>query len=205
MPDDSLVHIVDDDDAMRDSLSFMLSAAGYAARVYDNAETFLVAAEIGARACVITDVRMPGKSGIELIAALRDRCGDAAPPVIVITGHGDVQMAVAAMKAGARDFLEKPFEEVALLHAVQQALTARAADDLRAQERIDVQRRIESLSGREKDVLDGLVHGSANKVIAADLGISPRTVEIYRANLMTKMRATSLSDLVRMALLAGVG
>jgi two-component system response regulator FixJ len=151
--------------------------------------------------CVITDVRMPEISGIDLLRRLRDI--QIGLPVIVITGHGDVSLAVEAMKIGAVDFLEKPFDDDALLAAVRSALNRQDSDSKRQAERAAIARRLDALSNRERDVLNGLVAGRANKQIAFDLGISPRTIEIYRANLMTKMQAASLSDLVRMALIAG--
>jgi two-component system, LuxR family, response regulator FixJ len=144
---------------------------------------------------------MPGMSGIDLLRRLRELKIDV--PVIVITGHGDVPLAVEAMKIGAADFLEKPFDDDALLASVRSALARQDGDARRSSERADIKARLSSLSKRERDVLDGLVAGNANKQIAYDLGISPRTVEIYRANLMNKMQAGSLSELVRMALIAG--
>jgi two-component system, LuxR family, response regulator FixJ len=153
-------------------------------------------------ACVITDVRMPNISGIDLLRRLREL--KRGIPVIVITGHGDVALAVEAMKIGAADFLEKPFDDEALLASVRSAINSHGREQQRHNERGEVEGRLATLSKRERDVLDGLVAGLANKQIAFELGISPRTIEIYRANLMTKMQAASLSDLVRMALIAGV-
>ena len=151
---------------------------------------------------MITDVRMPGMSGIDLLRRLRELKIDV--PVIVITGHGDVPLAVEAMKVGASDFLEKPFDDEILLASVRAALTRQDGETRRNSERAEIEGKLAALSNRERDVLGGLVAGRANKQIAYDLGISPRTVEIYRANLMNKMQAGSLSDLVRMALIAGV-
>jgi two-component system response regulator FixJ len=195
------VHVIDDDAAMRDSLSFLLRASGLAVRDHASAKAFLAALpglEVG---CVVTDIRMPDVTGIDLLKAL----GTNRPgvPVIVITGHGDVALAVDAMKLGAVDFLEKPFGDEALLAAVEHALSRRHIDERRDTERAQINARIDLLSPRERDVLAGLVAGKQNKTIAYDLDISPRTVEVYRANLMTKMQAASLSQLVRMALLAG--
>jgi len=195
-----VVHIVDDDEAVRRSLAFMLSSAGLAVRVYDSARAFLDGFDHVQRGCLITDVRMPEMTGIELLQRIRER----APffPAIVITGHGDVPLAVEAMKAGAIDFIEKPFDEEAILAAVKTALEQTGDDedgDLAA-----VTARLASLSERERQVLEGLVAGHPNKAIANGLGISPRTVEVYRANLMTKMEAKSLSELIRMAMLAQV-
>jgi two-component system response regulator FixJ len=198
--DKGIVHVIDDDEAMRESLSFLLGAVGIEVQTYESAEAFLKVAP--AAGCVITDVRMPGLSGIELLRRLREL--KLGIPVVVITGHGDVPLAVEAMKIGAADFLEKPFDDEALLASVRSALNQLDQDQKRQSERSDIEIRLASLSNRERDVLQGLVAGHANKQIAYDLGISPRTIEIYRANLMTKMQAGSLSDLVRMALIAGI-
>jgi two-component system, LuxR family, response regulator FixJ len=203
MPSDrALVHVIDDDEAMRESLAFLLGTAGIDVRTYESAAAFLEVADEVKAGCVITDVRMPGLSGIELLQRLRER--KVGVPVIVITGHGDVPLAVEAMKIGAVDFLEKPFDDEVLLTSVRSALSQLDRDHKRQAERSDIEARLATLSNRERDVLDGLVGGLANKQIAYDLGISPRTIEIYRANLMTKMQAASLSDLVRMALVAGI-
>jgi len=202
MPSDpAQVHIIDDDDAVRDSLTFLLNTAGIKVHSHPSAAAFLDALAGAQLKCVITDVRMPGMSGIDLLRRLRELKIDV--PVIVITGHGDVPLAVEAMKIGAADFLEKPFDDDALLASVRAALARQDGDAKRSSERADIEARLSALSKRERDVLDGLVAGHANKQIAFDLGISPRTVEIYRANLMNKMQAGSLSELVRMALIAG--
>jgi len=195
-----VVHIVDDDEAVRRSLAFMLSSAGLAVRVYDSAGAFLDGLDDLQCGCLITDVRMPEMTGLELLQRIKQR----APclPAIVITGHGDVPLAVEAMKAGAIDFIEKPFDENAILDAVNAALEQSGEGE--DGDRAAVNARIASLSERERQVLDGLVAGHPNKVIAATLGISPRTVEVYRANLMAKMHAKSLSELIRMAILAQV-
>jgi two-component system, LuxR family, response regulator FixJ len=198
----AMVHIIDDDDALRESLAFLLSTAQIAARSYASATAFLEQLPNVGLGCVITDVRMPGLSGIDLLKRLKERKIDV--PVIVITGHGDVPLAVEAMKSGAVDFLEKPFDDELLLAVVQSALRERESQSKRLTERVAIENRLAVLSKRERDVLGGLVAGRANKQIAFDLGISPRTVEIYRANLMEKMRAASLSDLVRMALIAEI-
>jgi two-component system, LuxR family, response regulator FixJ len=202
MPPNSLVHVIDDDDAMRDSLEFLLRAAQIEVRTYDSATAFLKLVPEGGAGCIVTDVRMPGMSGVDLLRQLKSR--GSTMPVIVITGHGDIQLAVEAMKIGAADFLEKPFDDEVLLTSVRSALDTQDRNSQRQAERAEIERRLAGLSNRERDVLAGLVAGSANKQIAFDLGISPRTVEIYRANLMTKMEAASLSDLVRMALVAGI-
>ena len=202
MPSDkAVVHVIDDDEAMRQSLAFLLGAVGMEVQTYESAVAFLEVAPTVKAGCVITDVRMPGLSGVELLRQLRER--KLGIPVIVITGHGDVPLAVEAMKIGAMDFLEKPFDDEALLASVRSALNQLDRDRKREAERGDIEGRLATLSNRERDVLQGLVAGHANKQIAYDLGISPRTIEIYRANLMTKMQAASLSDLVRMALVAG--
>lgn len=196
-----LVHVIDDDDAVRESLAFLLEAEGLPARVYDSAEAFLAALAAGRIAgCLVTDVRMPGMSGLDLVRRLRELPVEL--PVVVITGHADVPMAVEAMKAGVLDFIEKPFDDDTLLGMVRRALEARGRVDERQAERAQVAGRLATLTGREREVFDRLVQGAANKVIANDLGISPRTVEIYRANVMTKMAAHNLSELVRMGLLA---
>jgi two-component system, LuxR family, response regulator FixJ len=202
MPDSSVVHVIDDDEALRESLAFLLGTAQLAVRTYESATAFLEALPRVEAGCVITDVRMPGISGVELLRRLRSL---RAPfPVIVITGHADVPLAVEAMKMGAVDFLEKPFEDDAVIAAVRSALGRHEHDARRAAEKAETLGRIASLSAREREVLDGLVAGKPNKIIAFDLGISPRTVEIYRANVMTKMKAASLSELVRMALAGGL-
>ncbi|MBV9235636.1 MAG: response regulator transcription factor FixJ [Xanthobacteraceae bacterium] len=196
-----LVQIIDDDDALRDSLTFLLSSAGIEAKSYESAGAYLNDPQRGAAGCIITDVRMPGMSGIDLLRKLKS--DGVALPVIVMTGHGDVPLAVEAMKLGAFDFIEKPFEDDALLASVRGALGVQEKHTRQESQRQEIESRLTQLSTRERQVLDGLVAGQANKVIAYELGISPRTVEIYRANVMTKMQANSLSDLVRMALVTG--
>ena len=183
------------------SMAFLLRSAQIEVEVYESAVAFLGKAA-GAAGCVVTDVRMPEMSGIELMRRLKE-LGNKLP-VIVMTGHGDVPLAVEAMKAGAVDFIEKPFNEATMLTAVRAALARGEAVGKRDAERAEIEQRLNGLSGREHEVLLGLVRGHPNKIIAHDLGISPRTVEIYRANVMTKMDAPSLSDLVRMALVAGI-
>ena len=200
--EDASVHIIDDDEAARDSLAFLLQASKLAVKTYASAGAFLDIAGSIKSGCIITDVRMPQIDGIELLRRLRER--KVTVPVIVITGHGDVPLAVEAMKVGAIDFLEKPFDDQMMLATVRSALDRQEGDSRRQSGRAEIDNRLATLSNRERDVLEGLVAGHANKRIAFDLGISPRTVEIYRANLMTKMQAASLSDLVRMALIAGI-
>ena len=201
-PESGTVHVIDDDEALRESLAFLLRAADIVVTSHASAAAFLEALPAVSLTCIITDVRMPGMSGIDLLRRLKEL--GLSVPVIVITGHGDVPLAVEAMKFGAIDFLEKPFDDEVLLASVRSALRQQAGESKRQSERTDIESRLTALSPRERDVLGGLVAGRANKQIAYDLGISPRTVEIYRANLMDKMRAGSLSDLVRMALIVGL-
>ena len=198
----AIVHVIDDDEAIRQSLAFLLQAAKLEVKTYSSAMAFLDALPDATASCVITDVRMPGMSGVDLLRRLKEL--KIGVPVIVITGHGDVALAVEAMKVGAVDFLEKPFDDDVLLASVQSALKRQDGETKRYTERLEIEGRLAGLSNRERDVLGGLVAGRANKQIAFDLGISPRTVEIYRANLMNKMKAGSLSDLVRMALIVGI-
>jgi two-component system response regulator FixJ len=195
-----VVHIIDDDEGLRESLAFLLRSAALEVRSFESAKAFLDALPCAVPGCVITDVRMPDMSGIELLRRLKEL--KLGVPVIVITGHGDIALAVEAMKMGAADFFEKPFDDDLLVASVRAALRQREDQTKRGAERAEIEHRISTLSPREKDVLAGLIEGRANKQIAFDLGISPRTVEIYRANLMNKMQADSLSGLVRMALLA---
>lgn len=194
-----VVHIVDDEEPVRKSLAFLLSMSGHAVRLHESATAFLSVAPGLRNACLITDLRMPDMSGVELLKRLR--AAHAMLPAIVITGHGDVPMAVEAMKAGALDFIEKPFEDQVLLDAIERAAreleTRTQTDDLPA-----IRARLDLLTERERQVLSGVVAGLPNKTIAYDLDISPRTVEVYRANVMAKMQAKSLPELVRMVLAA---
>jgi two-component system response regulator FixJ len=201
MTSEGIVHVVDDDDAMRHSLLFLLDCAGIEARAYESALAFLQTLGSMERGCIVTDVRMPGMSGIELVGRLKEAA--VSDPVIVITGHGDVPLAVEAMKAGVSDFIEKPFDDQQLLTAVRCALDKSRGILAQESGRREAEARLAALSGREREVLQGLVDGKPNKIIAFDLGISARTVEIYRANVMSKMQAKSLSELVRMAMLLG--
>lgn len=198
-----VVYVIDDDQAMRDSLSFLLETAGLDARTYESATGFLADVEDLAAGCIVTDVRMPEMSGLDLVQKLNERKVDL--PVIVITGHGDVPLAVQAMKAGVVDFLEKPFDDETLLSAIHAAMECVSGPGRQDEQTRQFKTLLGSLSGREHEVLLGVVAGKANKVIAQELGISPRTVEVYRANVMTKTGAANLSELVRMALIAGVG
>jgi two-component system, LuxR family, response regulator FixJ len=200
--DDDVVCVIDDDEAIRKSLAFLLRAANVEVQTFESAAVFLENLPNIRSGCIITDVRMPGTNGIDLLRRLRQL--KSPLPVIVITGHGDVPLAVEAMKEGAVNFLEKPFDEDALLAAIRTALAERASNGERQPGSAAIHYKLDVLSTRERQVLTGLVAGHPNKTIAFDLGISPRTVEIYRANVMTKMAATSLSDLVRMAIVGGM-
>lgn len=197
-----LVHVIDDDDALRDSLRFLLTSAKFDVETYESATAFLAAMPQIKGGCIITDVRMPGLSGIELLRRLKTLSIDL--PVIIMTGHGNVALAVDAMKVGAIEFIEKPFDDVVLLKAVRVALDRYGKEMKKDTEKAQVRERLHSLSQREREVLEGLIAGHPNKIIASDLKISPRTVEIYRAHVMTKMEADSLSELVRMSLAAGL-
>lgn len=202
MTDKMTIHVVDDDAAVRNSVEFLLKSARFAVCTYESAADLLKGQGRLEPGCVITDVRMPGMSGIDLLKALRNQ--PHPMPVIVITGHGDVPLAVEAMRQGAADFLEKPFDDALLLKAIKAALNETAKDEKHEGERAEILDKLAALSNRERQVLEGLVAGLPNKNIAFELKISPRTVEIYRANVMTKMAADSLSHLVRMALVVGV-
>jgi two-component system response regulator FixJ len=198
---DEIVHVIDDDEAVRASLSFLLEMVDLPCRTYSSAAEFLAIAASLSDGCVVTDVRMPEMSGMELVKRLKDR--GVALPVIVITGHGDVPLAVEAMRAGVRDFIEKPFDDKVIVASIRAALAERRQLDERDSERVRFEQIVAGLSGRERDVLRGVIAGKMNKVIAFELGISPRTVEVYRANLMNKTGAHGISELVRIALLAG--
>ena len=198
MTGSQVVHVIDDDADVRHSLAFLLSTAGLAVRVYESAVAFLKSLPDIQDGCIVTDVRMPDVDGLELQRRLK--AAGNTMPVIVITGHGDIALAVEAMKVGAMDFIEKPFDDEVLLATIKSALTRRSSDRERSARADQIRARMKALSERERQVLDGLVAGKANKNIAYDLGISARTVEIYRANVMSKMQADSLSALVRMVL-----
>ena len=202
MQPEPVIYVIDDDDAVRQSLEFLLKTAGYGVRGFESGKAFLDVLPELKSGCIITDVRMPEITGIDLLRRVNEAGVDI--PVIVITGHGDISLAVEAMKLGAVDFLEKPFDEEQLLAALKSTLSRDADKAVEKAELSGINDKLALLSNRERQVLDGLVAGNANKTIAFDLGISPRTVEIYRANLMTKMAANSLSDLVRMAMMAGI-
>ena len=195
---DIVVHIVDDEESVRNSLAFLLASAGFAVRVHESATHFLAVAADIRNGCLITDLRMPDMDGVELLRRLRDR--DALLPAVVITGHGDVHMAVEAMKNGALDFIEKPFSDEVLIDSIGRAVATAAERVVSEAAGELVRQRLGSLSERERQVLRGVVAGQPNKTIAFELGISPRTVEVYRAGLMSKMQAKNLADLVRMVL-----
>ena len=201
MMTEPIVHLIDDDEAVRTSVGFVLEMNDLPARTYGSAQEFLAIAETLSSGCIVTDVRMPEISGLELIKRLKER--RVTLPVVVITGHGDVPLAVEAMRAGVIDFIEKPFDDEVLLRAIRMALDAKAESDVHSQERQRFEQMLATLSGRETEVLRGVVAGKMNKVIAFELGISMRTVEVYRANVMSKTRANGLSELVRIAMLAG--
>jgi two-component system response regulator FixJ len=196
------VHVIDDDDALRDSLRFLLTSAKIDVKTYESATTFLAALPEIKGGCIITDVKMPQLSGIELLRRLKSMSIDL--PVIVMTGHGDISIAVEAMKEGAVDFLEKPYDDETLLQAVRSALDRYGKEANKLVEKAQIRDKFNSLSRREREVLEGLIAGHPNKIIASNLKISPRTVEIYRAHVMTKMNADNISDLVRMSLMAGL-
>ena len=202
MTDNAVVHLVDDDEDVRRALAFLLATAGLEVRVYESAAALLENFDTAQSGCVVSDVRMPGMDGIQLLRHLRKK--GVTLPVIIMTGHADVALAVGAMKAGAVDFIEKPFSDDVLLAAIAAALKQQGNPGQSVSEAVmQVRSRLGTRSEREKQVLEGLLAGLPNKTIAYDLGISPRTVEVHRASVMKKLNATSLSQLVRMALLAG--
>jgi two-component system response regulator FixJ len=197
-----MIYVIDDDPAVRDSLAFLLDSAGFKVRLFEDAGSFLEARTGLGFGCIVSDVRMPGIDGMGLLRQLK---ADASPlPVVIMTGHGDIPLAVEAIKLGAIDFIEKPFEDERLIDVVETALRQaadRAKGDSVAEE---IAARVARLSERERQVMDGLIAGLSNKMIAREHNISPRTIEVYRANVMTKMQARSLSELIRLALRAGV-
>jgi two-component system response regulator FixJ len=196
------VYVIDDDAAMRDSLDFLLGAADFHVTLFESAQNFLNTLPTIDFGCVVSDVRMPGIDGIELLKHLK--ASGSLFPVVIMTGHGDVPLAVEAMKLGAMDFLEKPFEDDRLIGMIETALR-RAEPGIKSEAvALEIQARIAGLSPRERQVMDGLVAGLSNKLIAREYDISPRTIEVYRANVMTKMQAASLSELVRLALRGGL-
>jgi two-component system response regulator FixJ len=202
MPAEATIYVIDDDEAMRDSLDFLLSAAGFRVRLFESGAAFMASGPVAAPGCIVTDIRMPGMDGLELLK--RVKAEKVAVPVVIMTGHGDVPLAVEAMKCGASDFVEKPFDDEGLIDAIRTAIShaGPALHDEAASRQAAA--RVAALSGRERQVMEGLVAGLSNKTIARDHGISPRTVEVYRANVMTKMRAANLSELVQLAMRAGI-
>jgi two-component system response regulator FixJ len=200
MATDKLVHVIDDDDAVRRSAAFMLKHSGYRVESWVSGVEFLKDAKIAERGCVLLDVRMPEMDGLEVQREMAKRGIDM--PVVILTGHGDVGVAVQAMRAGAVNFIEKPYEKEVLLAAIEEAFGRLERDRSKDMQAAEARVRLASLTGRERDVLNGLVQGNPNKTIAYDLGISPRTVEIYRANMMEKLRVRSLSDALRIAFIA---
>ena len=202
MAEKRTIHLVDDEDSIRRSAGFMLRTAGFEVETYASGVDFLKVAQHVAPGCILLDVRMPGMDGLEVQARLRD--SGVALPVIVLTGHGDVGIAVRAMKGGAIDFIEKPFEKAELLAAITAAMAWLDTADRRLDEGAEAKVRIAALTGRERDVLEGLACGLPNKTIAYDLEISPRTVEVHRANLMSKLDVRSLSEALRLAFAAGL-
>jgi two-component system response regulator FixJ len=204
MAQSAKVYVVDDDPAMRDSLEFLLGAAGLNVRLFEAAQSFLQELPAIDAGCVIADVRMPGVDGIELLRRLHSSSVAGKFPVIIMTGHGDVPLAVEAMKLGALDFLEKPFEDERLLGMIEAALSRNDGGSRNEALTVEIASRVASLTPRERQIMQGLVAGQSNKVIARDHEISPRTVEVYRANVMTKMQAGNLSELVRFAIRVGI-
>jgi two-component system response regulator FixJ len=202
MPNKGKVYVIDDDEAMRDSLNFLLESADFNVTLFETAQNFLDVLQGLEFGCVVSDVRMPGIDGIELLK--RMKANHSTFPILIMTGHGDVPLAVEAMKLGAIDFLEKPFEDDRLIGMVEAAI--RQAEPAAKSEAVthDIATRVATLSPRERQVMDGLIAGLSNKLIARDYDISPRTIEVYRANVMTKMQANSLSELVRLAMRAGL-
>lgn len=203
MSETRIVHFIDDDAAMRDAVGLLLKTEGFDVRTYASAADFLQASGGKSEGCVITDVRMPEMNGLELIAKMKDE--RLSIPVIVLTAHADVPLAVEAMKLGAVDLLEKPFDDVALLAAIETALARRSMEQSLSRETQEIRDRLATLTRRENEILAGLLKGRSNKVIAHDLGISVRTAEVHRANIMAKMRASNLAALVKMALAASSG
>ena len=195
-----LVHLVDDDEAIRRSVSFALKTSGFEVRAYENGAGILKSAPDLETGCILLDIRMPGMDGLEVQEALRLK--GVSLPVIIMTGHGDVSLAVRAMKAGAIDFIEKPFEKAVLLAAIEHAMARLRQSATSVKDASEAATRLQLLTAREREVLDGLAQGLPNKSIAYDLGISPRTVEIHRANLMTKLEVRSLSEALRIAFAA---
>ena len=203
MTDRRMIHIVDDEEAIRRSASFMLKTSGFNVQTWSSGVAFLKEIRAVEEGCILLDVRMPGMDGLEVQQALA--ADGIGMPVIVLTGHGDIGTAVRAMKAGAVDFLEKPFEKAKLIDAIEAGFAQLDDKASRADRSLSASTAISALTDRERDVLEGLAQGLPNKTIAYDLGISPRTVEVHRANLMSKLGVRSLSEALRLAFAAGMG
>ncbi|GAA0280921.1 response regulator FixJ [Alteraurantiacibacter aestuarii] len=197
------VYLVDDDESVRRSVGFMLKTSGIDVHSYPNGMEFLKVTKHLDPGCVLLDIRMPGVDGLEVQAQLNER--GVTYPVVVMTGHGDVELAVRAMKAGAIDFIEKPFDKSVMIQAIEEGFNRLGNSSDNGKRQVDAQLQLNALTAREHDVLNGLVKGHPNKTIGYDLGISPRTVEIHRANLMRKLDVHNLSDLLRIAFAAGMG
>ncbi|ABE38580.1 response regulator transcription factor FixJ [Rhodopseudomonas palustris] len=202
MPHKGIVYVIDDDQAMRESIDFLLTSANYEVRLFESAPAFLDAMADVEFGCVLSDVRMPGIDGLDLLKRLK--ASRSRLPVVIMTGHGDVPLAVEAMKLGAIDFIEKPFDDDRLIGMIETSLKLAGEEAKSEAVSQDIVARIQSLSPRELQVMEGLIAGMSNKAIAREFDISPRTIEVYRANVMTKMQASSLSELVRMAMRGGV-
>lgn len=199
-PDQHLVHLVDDDAAIRRSVSFMLRTSGHQVETYESGIDLLKRSGDLHEGCILLDIRMPAMDGLEVQQALQEK--GITLPVIIMTGHGDVSLAVKAMKAGAVDFIEKPFEKETLLSSLREGFGRLSRKEATGERKRDAEVRLQALTARERDVLHGLAQGLPNKTIAYDLGISPRTVEIHRANVMTKLDVRSLSEALRIAFAA---
>jgi two-component system response regulator FixJ len=200
--DKRIVHVVDDEEAIRRSIGFMLKTSGFAVHSYSSGDDFLAAVKSAEVGCVLMDIRMPGMDGLEVHEEMRRR--GITLPVVVLTGHGDVNLAVRAIKGGAIDFIEKPFEKAALIHAIEDAFRRIEETNKDQVDADEARTRLAVLTPRERDVLEGLVRGDPNKTIAYALGISTRTVEVHRANLMAKLGRRSLSDVLHLAFTAGI-
>jgi two-component system response regulator FixJ len=195
-----VVHLVDDDVAVRGSVSFMLKTMGFQVRTYETGDAFLKSAKDAEDGCILLDIRMPGMDGLEVQQALQRK--GVVLPVVFMTGHGDVTLAVEAMKAGAVDFIEKPLEKETLVRTLEESFSRLSRTECARDRKLNATVRLQALTSRERAVLDGLLRGLPNKTIAGELDISPRTVEIHRANLMSKLQVRSLSEAVRIALAA---
>ncbi|MBX7198241.1 MAG: response regulator [Rhodospirillaceae bacterium] len=195
---DQIVHLIDDDDGVREALTLLLTESGFTVRSYKSGVDFLAAPRAQEPGCIVSDIRMPGLDGLELQSSLRAAGSNA--PIIFITGHGDVPMAVQALRAGALDFIEKPFDDDHLLASIKRALEASLRISVKDAARQDIEQRMATLTPREQEVLECLMAGRANKIIAFDLNMSMRTVEVHRARIMQKMKAGSLSELVRLVM-----